>query len=170
MSKDRKLESHNIHIYIFVFNYRHDSSKYVLELVPEHYADFIHKHWEYHKNSSIDFLKDSMKTLPVIGAFVRKNDGANPTDFPPVAWAVTKHNGEIGMTFTFPEHRRQGLGAAVTLKLSQELLKMGIIPRVIIFNGNPNSIKFHENIGFKKEFGAPLGYYVFDPVHEVRNQ
>ena len=136
----------------------------MLELVPEHYANYVHEHWDHKMNSCLAFLEDSMRTLPVIGAFVRRKDGTNLTDFPPVAWAVTKHNGEIGMTFTFPEHRRRGLGAAVTLKLSQELLKKGIIPRVTIVKGNKNSIKFHENIGFKKEVGAEIGYYVFGPI------
>ena len=69
----------------------------------------------------------------------------------PVAWALSKPSGEIGMGTTLQEHRSKGLITRATLNLAKILLEKGIFPFGVAEDVNINSTRIMQRQGFEKE-------------------
>lgn len=67
------------------------------------------------------------------------------------SWVHLFRLGWIGNTFTLPQHRRRGLARAATLALARRLLSEGLLPFVLLNDSNSQSIKLHEDLGFRRQ-------------------
>ena len=69
----------------------------------------------------------------------------------PVSWALTHHDGSIGMVFTLQEHRRKGFAKAVISMLVKKQILAGRMPYCFIVEGNEASQRLFEELGFVEQ-------------------
>ncbi|XP_069983880.1 uncharacterized protein [Penaeus vannamei] len=109
--------------------------------------------WKYKWTETQAGLESLVAKLPSVA--IRRNqangkkDSASQ-DSPPVSWSFLYHIGFLGNTFTVPEHRRRGLGTAVTLAMAESLRQKKLPVRSIVDSSNGASITYHRKLGFEK--------------------
>lgn len=69
----------------------------------------------------------------------------------PVSWALTHHDGSIGIVFTLQEHRRKGYAKAAISMLVKKQLLAGRTPYCFIVEGNEASKRLFEELGFVEQ-------------------
>ncbi|KAL7646413.1 UNVERIFIED_CONTAM: hypothetical protein RMT77_003326 [Armadillidium vulgare] len=178
---NNKLYSKSTEIVCYIYDEGADSNKvskinYPLASLNEKYADIVYKNWGYHHCEDIEGVKRCLEIMPSMAAYEREspelkntnylsnidnNDEDNKlSGYSPIAWVLTRPQGEMGFAFTVPEHRNKGLFTAVMKELIKKLLDIGITPLVNIDGWNLISARAHEKLGFKRycqlEFHAYL--------------
>lgn len=82
-------------------------------------------------------------------ADVQAQPTAPPTEDELVSWSVLKHQGDMGMTVTKPQHRRKGLAVITALTLLQQVQNDGCHCLVKIISDNAVSLKMAKDTGFQ---------------------
>ncbi|CAJ0945296.1 unnamed protein product, partial [Mesorhabditis belari] len=81
-------------------------------------AKLIHESWEF--GTTLEHTSSRLESLP--SAVIRDLDGRL------ASFEMMSQYGALSNQFSLPEHRRQGLGRLVELKLAQKAVKSGQIP------------------------------------------
>ncbi len=88
------------------------------------------------------------ETLPTIRACIALRPSVAVADAEsgtPVAWALTRHDGSIGVVTVLPQHRRRGLGSFCVAQLAAQLAETF----VFVSADNEASRTLHRGLGFR---------------------
>lgn len=85
-----------------------DTSKYKMGPLQARDAELVNETWKYHTADSVHVVRRCIEYRP--SSSVRLID----TD-EPVSWIIMRNDGSMGVMYTLPEYRKQGLGHAVAL-------------------------------------------------------
>ena len=120
-----------------------------MKVLPPSSAATILSTWDYVFSESVEGVIDRLSVLEGVGVFKKDFVNKGNENERLVAWTHQYMSGIIGMTYTVPEERKKGLGAAVTLGLAKRILNEGRTPYLMTESTNVYSQRFHQNIGFK---------------------
>ena len=118
------------------------SANLVQRPVRESDAEFINSKWTYAEGAA---------TLPLVRECCSLRPGeVFEESGKPVAWALTRHDGSIGLVFVDESHRRQGLGSRLVALLTRRLAREYHHTAYVFIDGaNKASIEMHRKLGFK---------------------
>ncbi|XP_047481141.1 uncharacterized protein LOC125033568 [Penaeus chinensis] len=110
--------------------------------------------WHYRWTESQGGLEYLLAKLPSVA--IRRRQAQEPKAEAPtlghiVSWCFLHNLCFLANTFTIPEHRRQGFGTAVALAMAQKLRQKDIPVRSVVERSNAASIRYHENLGFRRQ-------------------
>jgi len=104
-------------------------------------AAVVVSNWKYSDSGTqkyIEFMIDNLATI-----CIRDDNGV------PVGWMLQYPFLSIGMLHVLETHRGHGLGKYMIQNLSKQLVDKGETPYVYIMPENKQSVKIHEQCGYK---------------------
>ncbi|XP_070537184.1 glycine N-acyltransferase-like [Ptychodera flava] len=107
------------------------------------HAHAMHAAYEYGEPPPLSRFENTIRYQQNLAIFNEKDE--------PISWAVVKEYGDIGMTYTVPSYRRQGLASFLTAKLVVMALQANEIPFITISRLNEASAAMHTKLGFKRQ-------------------
>ncbi|XP_042861400.1 uncharacterized protein LOC122246717 [Penaeus japonicus] len=153
-----------------------DSTKVPRFRIPEGYSidslrpkdiPTIISQWTRRWNETSEGLESLVTKLP--SAAIRSHlpkDGDGPaseeTGSVLVSWGFLYHIGSLGSIFTLPEHRRRGLGTALTLTMAERLRQKDLPVRSVVDGSNSASISYHRKLGFEQQCDVKI--FVMLPI------
>lgn len=129
---------------------------YHMSSLKEDEASTVWTNWEFNFTDTEDNMRQDIIHFPSVG--IREHSFTNSAE--PrmqtaketlVSWIRTTKYGWMGNTFTLLHHRRRGLASRATLALARQMLQEGFFANAAILDNNTVSIKFHEDLGFKRQ-------------------
>jgi len=118
-----------------------DSSMYVKDTLKPHEAKLVDSHWNLRSSTSLAAIERCISFG--MTSCVRYKGS-------PVAWALRKQSGSMGVVFVMKQHRRKGLGTFVMSDLGRKMIQqLHCKPYVFIADANQASIEMHTKLGFE---------------------
>ncbi len=117
------------------------------EVVPveEEDAELIGEYWGLGKRDSTEYVKRRIREGPAYGIY---------RDDELLAWSLTHRVTADAMMLGFlhvkEEWRRRGLAKAITERLCQDALELGVTPVADIFQDNEESLELATTLGFER--------------------
>ncbi len=119
-------------------------------------AEKVDNCWEYREEGfSLPLFQRLIQHLPSVAV---RDDQSNLVAFEVCGPFLNNLN-----LFVYPEHRRKGLGAAVTRELNRKMIAMWGKAYTYIVEGNEKSVELHTKCGFTRMDEGRMVWLVFKP-------
>uniref|UniRef100_A0A1A9Z2E4 N-acetyltransferase domain-containing protein n=1 Tax=Glossina pallidipes TaxID=7398 RepID=A0A1A9Z2E4_GLOPL len=116
----------------------------VAPLNSDKHSEIIADHWYYKSENTFYLVKESIEFNGGLGIFRRGSNGQ------PICWLATNEFFTPGFLYTIESERRKGFAKyLLAAELKRLCIQHGLDMYSYVSNGNANSLKLHEQLGFE---------------------
>lgn len=120
------------------------SDVHVAPLSSDKHSEIIADHWYYKSENTFYLVKESIEFNGGLGIFRRSSNGQ------PICWLATNEFFTPGFLYTIESERRKGFAKyLLAAELKRLCIQHGLDMYSYVSNGNANSLKLHEQLGFE---------------------
>uniref|UniRef100_A0A1A9VRK2 N-acetyltransferase domain-containing protein n=1 Tax=Glossina austeni TaxID=7395 RepID=A0A1A9VRK2_GLOAU len=126
------------------FNVTLPSDVRVAPLSSDKHSEIIADHWYYKSENTFYLVKESIEFNGGLGIFRQSSNGQ------PICWLATNEFFTPGFLYTIESERRKGFAKCLlAAELKRLCIQHGLDMYSYVSNGNANSLKLHEQLGFE---------------------